>query len=393
MRFNEYKCLKKILLVSLIFFSLINSVYSIGVGSFVREIKFYPNLNENIEAFIINNVGSDIRVKIDARGGLAEYVTFNDEYVDIPSGGKYFFIFNIKLPESIPPGRNRLDIGATDVTPAVGGGIRAVTSAYKAFWIEAPYPGKYIEASFTAKDVEKDGRAVFYVNVVSKGKEVIDKISGIIEISNQGNKIATLTLDHVVDIKPEESRTLETEWDSTGNLVGEYKAKAVVDYDNKQLTLDANFRIGTLLIEVINYTKEFYKDEINKFDIEIKSFWNTEIEDIYGEVEVGKEKIESLKTNLAPWSTTKITAYLDTSGLDLGEHTANIKVYYEGNVAEETGRIIILPKREKIIEMPSKISSTTILLIVIIVLLITGNIFLVLHFLKNREKGEEVKKK
>jgi len=377
----------KKLLVFLIFFLLIPSIYGIGAGIFVREIQFSPNLNKNLEAFINNNVGSDIKVRLEARGGLAEYVTFSEEYADILAGGRYFFTFNLKLPESIPPGRNRIEIGATDVTPPPPGvaGIRAVTAAFIAFIVVAPYPGKYIEASFTAQDIELNETVTFNINIISRGNETINRIDGIIEIFYQGNKIDILTLDRITDIKPGESKTIQAKWDSKSQKIGEYNAKATINYDGQQTTIYTKFRIGTLLVKIINYTKEFYKDEINKFDIELNSFWNTKIDDVYGEIDVGKEKIKTLKTDLAPWAKTKITAHLDTHNLDLGEHIADIKVYYADKVAQEFGKITILPKREKIIEMPSKIQSTTILLISIITLLVIGNIILVLYFIRTKK--------
>lgn len=377
---------RKVPFIFLIFCIYVPAIYGIGVGSFADEFKFSPGFNQNIDAFIVNNVGSDIKVKFEARGGLSEYVTFNEDYVDIPSGGKYFFTFNLKLPESIPPGRNRLEIGATDVTPPPpGGGIRAVTAAYKAFFIEAPYPGKYIESSFTAKDIEENGIVEFNVNIASKGSESIDKIDGMIEIFSGDAEITALTLERIADIQPGESRTLAAEWDSTGNKVGEYTAKATINYDGQQQVLEAKFRIGTLMLKIINYTREFYKGELNRFDIEIGSFWNTELTGVYGEIEVGSEKIKTLESNLPPWGKTEITAYLDANNLEVGNYTAKMVVHYADKSSEETGTISILPKRERIIELPSKIPSIAILLVITITLLVVGNVILVIYFIKNKK--------
>lgn len=386
--------IKRILIIILIFILIVPNIYSVGVGLWVQEVNFYPNLNQNFNAFVNNNMGYNAKVRLTARGGLAEYITFSDEYLDISKGGRAHFTFNLKLPESIPPGRNRIDIGAKDVTQTAGGGITAKTAVYMGFYVRAPYPGKYIEASFSAANIEKDQVATFNVGIISRGNETINKIDGIIEVFDKDDKIATLTLDPIRDVKPGESRTLKAEWDSTGQSVGEYNAKAMVNYDGKQLDLDTKFKIGTLLVKIINYTKEFYKDEINQFDIEIQSFWNINIDNVYGEIEINKRKIRTLETNLEPWSKKIITAYLDTTNLELGEHTANIKVYYADKFAEEIGKITILPKREKIIEMPSKIPSTTILLIAIIILLVIGNIILVLHYLKHgKTREKKIKKK
>lgn len=377
--------------MALVFILIVPAIYSIGIGIWVQEIEFQPNLNQNHNAFINNNVGTDIRVKLTKRGTLSEYLTFSDEYLDIPKGGRAYFTFNLKLPESIPPGKNRIDIGAEDITPVSGGGISAKTAVFMGFYVRAPYPGKYIEASFGPQNIEKDQTADFNVNVISRGNETINKIDGIIEIFDGDNKIDTVLLEPMRDVQPGASGTMGARWDSTGQPVGEYTARAYLNYDGEELRLpDATFKIGTLLVKITNYTKEFYKDEINRFDIEIESFWNIDVNDVYGEIEIDKQKIKTLRADLAPWSRMKITAYLDTTNLELGGHTANIRVYYADKVAEEVGKITILAKRERVVEMPSKMPSTTILLIVIISLLVIGNIILVFYYLKH---GKTQKKK
>ena len=382
---------KKLYLILLFFLILIPCTYGIGVGSFIKYISFSPNLNENYEAFVINNVGTDIRVKLDAKGELIEYVTFSEEYMDIPAGGKKFFSFNLKLPESITPGRNVLMIGATDVTPPPpgSGGIRAVTAAYKVFIITAPYPGKYLEADLSFADIEEGEIAKISVNLVSKGKETINSVEGIIEIFDSGKNIDVITLDKVIDLKPGESRKMIVIWDSKDNKAGEYEARATLTYDGIQILLNKEFRIGTLLVKIINYTREFYQDEINKFDVEVESSWNINIDELYGEIEIGEQKIETLKTSLAPWGRKIITAYWDTANVDLGVHIADIKIHYAERVSEESIAIMVLPKREKIIELPSKLPSTTILLIAIVTLLVVGNIFLMLYFMKKRKNASD----
>jgi len=382
----------KILMFLILALLVVPLGYAIGIGLYTEEIDFTPNLNANFMGLISNNVGTDIIVELRTKGDLTEYVTFGQEIMEIPAGQVATFTFNIKLPETIKPGVNLLHIGAEDITPSTQGGISAKTAAFMPLKIRAPYPGKYIEASFSTSDIEEHQVAPFSINLISRGNQTIKTISGIIEIFDQENKIATLTLDPIIEVKPGESRAIQAEWDSKGHKIGEYKAKATIDYDDQQLKLDAGFRIGTLLVQIVNYTKEFYKDEINKFDVEIQSSWNIAISNIYGEVEVGKEKIKTLETNLAPWGKTKITAHLDTHDLDLGEHTANIKVYYADKIAQETAKITILPKREKVIELPSKIPSTTILLIAIIILLVIGNTFLIIYFIKHKKPKKTNKK-
>ncbi len=383
---------KKLYLILLFLFILMPNIHAIGVGSFTKNIGFYPNLNENYEAFVVNNVGLDIKVKLDAYGDLAEYVTFPEEYLDIPAGGKKFFTFNLKLPETIRPGTNRLMIGATDVTPPPpgSGGIRAVTAAYKAFVITSPYPGKYLDIGFSASDAAETKPVTFSINLLSRGTEAISRIYGTIEVFNEQGSIGAVEIEEINDIGPGESRTIYSTWDSKGYKSGDYMAKATINYDNNQSILEAQFKIGTLFLEITNYTKEAYQGEINKIGIEIKSLWNTEIKDVYGEMEIASQTINTMKTDLSPWGKTTLIAYWDASDVAVGDYIAQIRIYYEGKSMDELAKITVLPRREgeKKAELPFKAPSVAVLLVIIIILLVVGNIFIVIFLMKKR-RGKE----
>jgi len=367
--------------------------YGIGVGLYTTEVNFEPNLNANYEGLVTNNVGEDIRVMMKVKGELAEYVTFGQEYMEIPEGQVSIFTFNIKLPETIKPGINVINIGAEDVTDSKGGGmINSKTAAFFPFKIRVPYPGKYIESSFSVPNIEENQTAVFNIDIVSRGKETIRNIDGIIEIFDGEDKIDVLSVGPLSDVVPGESETMKAEWDSTGHAIGNYRAKAKIDYDDEELEMITSFNIGSLLLEIIDYTREVYKNEINQFDIDIQSYWNDAIEGVYGQITVDDQKIETLKIRVEGWGKPKLIAYLDTTNLELGEQDADMKVYYGDKISREMGKVTVLPEREKIIEKPSNISPITVLLVAIIMLLIVGNSLLVIYFVRQRRTSKRKKK-
>ncbi len=382
----------KLLFPLMILLLVIPFSHSIGIGLEVEEIEFEPNLIRSLRGIISNNVGKDIRIDLRKKGNLTESVSFPQKQFNIPIDESIVFTFILKLPPKIKPGTTILYIGAEDITQLPPGGpkIQAKTAIFMPIKIISPYPGKYIEATFNADDISENKAVKFTIDLISKGTDTINRIDGTIEIFAKKGKI-TIPLDTITNIQPGEKRTIKAKWESNGYPVGLYKAKANINYDLKKLTLDTEFKIGTLLVKIINYTKDFYKDEINQFDIEIENFWNINIKDVYGEIEVGKEKIETLRVNLAPWSKGKITAYLDAHSLDLGEHKAKMNVYYAGKVEKVVGKISIL-SRVELPAPPSKIPSTTLLLVGVIALLIIGNVLLVLFLLKRRHKPEKKKK-
>jgi len=382
----------KILIFLTVLLLILPITYGIGVGLFLEEINFEPYLDQNFEAFINNNMGYDAQVRLAARGALSEYITFSEEYLEIPAGRRSYITFNMKLPAEIAPGRNRVDIGAEDITPLSGGGLSSRTAAYMGFFVRAPYPGKYIEASFSAADAEENEDVEFSINIISRGNETIDKITGAIEIFDQENKIGSLVLEPALNITPGETRAITARWNTQGQKIGEYRAKAFLDYDSQNLSLDTQFKIGTLLISILNYTQVIYQDEINRLDVEIESLWNKKIEGAYGTIEINNNKIKTDKAELNPWSKINLEGYYDASNIALGVYEAVIKVYYSDKAAEKTGNVTVLPRREKEREMPSNINLTTTLLIIAIILLLMINVMLAAHFIR-RSKKEKRKKR
>ncbi len=385
---------KSILLLTVLLITL-PKIYGIGIGSFEKYIKFTPNLNKNIKITIYNNVGQPIRVKLTAKGDLAEYVTLKEEYIDI-AGVTYKTEFNIKLPESIPPGRNRLVIEARDVTPQEGGGLRAVTAASKAFIIIAPYPGKYLSVDLATKNIGLDEKEEFKLKLKSLGKETIKRVNSVIEISRNNKKIGKLYLEPVLNLEPDEEKTVKAEWDSYGHPVGEYEVNATITYDGKELKKSAKFRIGTLSIKIINYTREAYQEEINKIEVKVKSLWNVEINNVYAIIKIDNENIKTPDYSIKPWQTITLKAFWNAKKTELGEHDITITVFYEDKKEELKGKIKINPKRKKVeakvIELPSKTPVSTKLLITLVIALIVINISLVVFVIRKNQPKRQLKK-
>ena len=377
-------------LLILLLFSI--SVESIGVGTYVKQIEFEPYLNQNFPAFINNNVGKPVRILLKARGDLAQYVTFSEEYLDIDPGGRGHFSFNLKLPESIPPGRNRFEVGGEDITGFEGGGIQARTAAYKSITVIAPHVGKYLTVTLDIPLVQTDTFADFSLRFNHQGSEVIELIQGTVDVfagGVSGTKVGSVPFAIVEGLLPGDIEARAVRWDISGQPVGNYHAVAQVDYDGITVTERKDFKIGDLTVALVDHTKEFVQDGIARLTLDVQSHWSDPIERVYAEVLVGELQLKTPEVTLEPWQKESLVTYLDTDALGLGTHSATVKIHYSGEVFEKD---ILLTVLDKPIEEQLSMPSASTLLIVIIALLVISNVILVVIYLRHLNTGQKKKK-
>ncbi len=378
-------------LYTLALFLLLPSSLAVGVGVFVEEVTFYPNLNENYQAFVNNNGDWPARVELKVDGELSQYVTFSEKFLDVGPSGRTWFTYNIKLPESIPPGRNKIQIGAEEVTAPGGVGIVAKTAAYHGIFINAPFAGKYLKGSMGVPPIKVGEKALFSFSFTHQGNETIDSLKGIISIFNrtrEGNVVAKLVFPPIRNIAPSDTKETTIPWDIGGIAVGDYFAVAELDYDGHKITFEQSLRIGDLVVKVLNYTREFVQEGISRMDILVQSFWNDPIEGVYSEVSLGELRLKTPESAIQPWEQATLASYVDTLALTLGQHPVAITTYFGGKNSVEQGTITLL---SKVVEAPAPpdvtIPMTSILLTVGIRLLALMNIALVIFYLRAKKQN------
>lgn len=358
---------------------------------FTTEINFEQNLNQNFEAFINNNVGAPIVVELTAQGGLSEYVTFSETNLNIPPGGRMFFSFNLKLPESIPPGKNKIRIGAKDITPATKGGISTKTEIFKPFYVIGPYDGKYVSASLSVPEVFVGTKAPFDLSIEHQGADPINTLAGSVIVrkkSSKGSILATLPITPFTNIQPREKRKTQVIWDFTEQSVGDYFASATISVDGKNQDVSgSSFRIGDLLLKLINYNDTFTKNGITRMEITVRSLWNEPIEGVYAELTVEDLFLKSSEAIINPGVDGSLSLFLDSDALELGKHTGTLTIYYAGKTLKED----ILIKIVAVQSSPERMSTQT-LLVIVILLLVGINLLLALFYFRRQEKNTKKKK-
>ena len=334
-----------------IFLLSLTGAAAIGISPPESIVDFKPNLEQSFTIIVLNNADEDVTAGIFAEGALAQYVILPENTtLNIPKGGRAYFSYALKLPESIErPGIHDTQIGVREEFEPESG-ISAVTAATSRLRVLVPYPGKYLEVVFSADDAEAGKPVNIRLAVTSRSTEIINRIIPEVEISYEENKIYSFTMPEIANLAPSETAERTFKLNTKGYKAGDYSAKARITFDEKETITGDGFRIGTIDINILNYTEEFEIGRINEFNISIMSQWNEDIPNVYADISVmdNGAKIAGLKTpsfSISPWRTETIKAYWDVKeSLEPGEYDAEITLHYLNKTSVKQGKVMLKKK-------------------------------------------------
>ena len=320
--------------VSMILLSSYRVNAGIGLSPALKEFEFKPNMELDI-TYTVRRVSADRELKIYTTGDLGEYASL--EKTSMVGSGS--FNVHVKLPDHIEkPGKNTLYVRVEEVVDESAGiGTKISVGALMVFYV--PYPGKYAEISkFSLSNINEGEPLDVNVEVFNLGKENL-VVMGALEILNQENvTLGTHSLGAQL-IDSQTKKTLSKKIDTSSYKPGPYNAKAIIDY-GEIIEKETDFKIGTLRVEITNWTREFEKEKINPFKIQVESKWNTEISDIYAEVNITKDDVfvDYFKTPsiyLAPWTQAELSGFFNAEQAGTGIYNANITLHYGGETTEK----------------------------------------------------------
>lgn len=333
---------KKIFFLVICIVFMTNFIFALGITPSIHRVDFKPNMELEYEFRVI--ASSDQEIEIYASGDLDEYVKFSKKKFT----GTNSFIATIILPEKLDrPGKHTLLLGAREIVDT-GSGVGTSSAVQVPIVIRVPYPGKYAELSFVMKSANEDESIDYDLLIYSRGDESIDTESKIDVYDNSDNKVESLNLG---------SKTVlnQDTYNYGGSLVesygaGDYRAVATVDYVAGTAKAESRFRVGHLFVDMNGFSEEVLKLGIQPFNIEIESYWNDPIEDVFAEVYISRDGEKVLdfltpSTKLDGWQKKILTGYLDTGSLDYGSYDLNVILDY-GKRGEFEGKFKIVKENE-----------------------------------------------
>lgn len=362
------------------------SAYATFISPGKVDVDFTPNLEKDF-TFVVGDPSSS-QISVTLGGPLSKYAKIM-EIKDMPESGNLRakrVTVRVKLPAFIEtPGVNKIDVTAADVPADAQGTFGTAVTVVAPIRIHVPYPGVFVLTRFEVASVNENETVDLKIIASNLGWENISKSWGEIDISGPGNKtLASLK----TPVRPLPSNTRESyytaKWPTVGYKAGDYAAKARFYYRNNMSYMQADFKIGRLVVNILNYTQSVNYKTINPFTIKVQSGWNGQIDNVYGLVTINGTTFQTPSIDLPPWEKRNLQGYFDTNNVADGVYNAEIVVYYQGSSTSAVGKVTVMPPpKKKLLEQPTIIYGGIIglLLIILIILLIL--------FLSTRRKKQK----
>lgn len=350
-----------------------------------RTLIFEPYLEKEFVVYVFNFEKIE---SIIYAGELAPYA----ELIDTNQYGPPREIrMRLSLPESLAPGIYTVQFGGREYYEVGGtvGGLAAVASTVTVLSL---YPGIYPTFSLSSYDIGLGEKMNLTVNIDNFGTQDIQEAYANIDIyDSDGNLITTLKTNNVrVPSKKSSlgSVSAQATFDSSkfGLKPGFYNAIATLSYDGQTLPekKESLFRLGTLKVNVVDWTKTIYANVTNKFVITIESDWSGKIDDVYARVSTPDGILKTPNLDIDKFQRAQLEAYWEVKKTELGNQTISIELFYAGLSEIKQVVVEVVPPIGPGVEKPQLISPI-LLGMIILALLIAANLYFFFFKKSNNE--------
>jgi len=335
-----------------------------------RTIFFSPNLEKDYSLSI--GGASSLVVTID--GPLKRYFSVEDPN---PGGGPRTIFIHIKLPERLDPGYYENRIVVTQGTNE-GGTVGGVAAIGVLFPVIVLHKGKYIISTLSLEDTSLGGVLNGNINIKNYGEKDITNVYGEIFIPEIG--LHFITNPSPLPSREEVTLKGHTTIPNTTRR-GTYTGYAIVHYDgNEKSTNNASFRVGDLLLIINPLQFNITESMINKYVFEVKNEWDKSVK-VKGKIYLNSTESVIPEFNIGPFSTKKITTYIDATNIGKGSYTCVITLETQGKSFSKEFILNVLEAEE---EEKRELNIFTIIGIAFVILVLI-NIVLIFILLKKRK--------
>jgi len=357
---------------------------AVGVSPPYYKINFEPNFEETYTFTVRNNVGHDIIVTANPSGNLAEYATVIGNDFPLRANERGDFQVQLSLPNYIDsPGRNQLKIYVTEKSS--GGGISAKAGVIPIIFIQVPYPGHYaiIESFQVAKGtggVNEGEDTPIDFTIWNQGLEKLSGTHAELILSTLDGEILETREFSPANMEPNARYTQSIDL-ATANLPpSDYAVALNYYYDDIVRSKDSLLRVGNFDVKLTNSSSSVEKKGIVPFTLEVENRWKGKVFVTSTLSIPGAAPMETPRKGLNYFQKAKLTAYLDTTNLLLGNHTGEVTLFFEKDspLEGDEPQTKIVPVQFELIEpiVPEKerpefsINSTTLMISIMIILVI-----------------------
>lgn len=234
-----------------------------------------------------------------------------------------------------------------------------------------PYPGVYVKTSLAVDNVNENDTVKVIVRASNLGYENITGAWADIDVLGPEKELITTLQTLKMDLlSKKRDQVYQADWDSVGFGAGDYQARARFYYKDNVSVMQRDFKIGALLVQILNHTSSVAYATISPYDVIVKSGWNSPIENVYAIVVVNQTSFQTPSISLDPWRTETLKGYFDSKGFQPNRYPAEITVYYKMSSTTVKAELEVLPPPKKsILEQPTLVLGGIIALLVALAVL------------------------
>ncbi|MEK6894134.1 MAG: hypothetical protein AABX10_01595 [Nanoarchaeota archaeon] len=324
----------------LAFVFCISYVSSLGISPAIKNINFESGKQTNITFYVLDAV-EGVEYDVNVRGGyLAQYSSVSATTVT----GAGSFVLTINFPEKIDiPGEHTVSVSVKE-KPSETSFINTLVEVGSIIKTFVPYPGYYGDLSLNIPDVNANDQIPVELYLINRGDNPLELSSVYVEfISSTGQSVKRVDFTPVT-IPVSGDRYFRKYSDSSGIEPGNYIATGKVSYRDTIREVNRSFRVGSLFVNITNYTNSIRGDGIQRFYITLGSRWNSPIYGAYVDVNLTNGVYSTIfrtpSIDIMPWEEKTIGSYIDTKGLD-GYYDLYFNASYHGQSTLAIGRLYV----------------------------------------------------
>src|SRR3989344_2922683 len=259
---------------------------SLGISPAIVKIGFVSSEMREV-SYIIFSDQPEKKISISASGDLANYITFDKTEVI----GQSSFKAIINFPKDVPvPGDHRVDIIVKE-QPTEDQFIGTAIEIHSALKIFVPYPGRYVEVILNVQDGNIDETIPVEAHIFNIGQDSIN-----------------------------------------------------LDY-GEVIKVNKTFRVGSLFVNITNFTHVVTKGKIQKFYVGVESLWNGDLNEVYADVNISNSSysydFRTPSITLKAWTSDVLTGFLDTEGLE-GRYDTRVVLNYANQKTNVLGSLLVV---------------------------------------------------
>ncbi len=358
-----------------LFLLLIPSVVGVSVVPAKRIIDFEPNL-ETTFSFRVSGAGS---IETSFEGSdLADYVTIEDS--NQGSGARSVKV-KLDLPSKMEKqGKNYGYFVASEVNDL--GGVGGVAAIRAPIVVVVPYEGLYAEIILKPEHVNEGETSNVELEVNNLGTEKIVDAYATISVYSGDQKVGTVETNRIT-LEPKEDGTVYASINTNGMKPGTYRMVAEFNY-GKIATIENEFRIGTLDMDIVDFTNRVRAGEISKFEVEVESKWNNEIKGVYAEITINGTTVKTPSYDVLPWERKTFETYVDIRDMPVGSYPVDVVLRYSDKTDQEQGILTVAELEQEQVSMETPKQRSDLMPVVMLGILICILVGIVVIILKKK---------